>query len=789
MLINVHLFIYKHHTISRKQTNTICQLPLRPQRRANLDYDIRIKTVESNHFELQFLKDVMLHIYSFAIQPEPAQDSEKEIRKKFDEFKDEIYKAGIKRYCITGMNLWSYQLRQDAIHLEKVVNKEGKMILDIKYIKTINLKEMTKFDDQQSINVTKQAVNAILKQLYEQRNMKELFGKGKFYESNINQEKNLQKFNVGYMKGFRSALCNGQSSPLLQIDYSVKLINTYTILKMISDLKWKFDKHEIYEKLSKKLIGQSGLAQYSNRFYRINDIDFSRNPQSMMEDGKTTYRQYYQQRYKITIKDLSQPLLVHYTKKGQQIRLIPELMLLAGITEEQKNCNQLKKDLRPILIVNQNERQQRIMNERSVLEQLMKEQNIILKSNSKTQAYEIKKPEIYAEGDIKSFPGGCFEIKNKFYQQSELNSWVLIYNDREQQFADIFVNQLIYSGKHYGLIFSQPIRLKVQSYQSQDWVSCLKEDFEKNGIPKLVVSLIDQKEDKQIYQDLKQYLIAKEGVSHQNVTLQVIEKEKFGAIVPKIVQQIHSKLGNQTWNIQKIKEISDNIMIIGIDVYHKTVQKNDSCVGFNAQFGQQGYANFTKTLIVQKGKEINRDVAMLLEQSLEEYKNYNNKILPDTIIVFRDGVGTSQINKLYQEEVVTMKEIIKQKYNLKLPEFAFIMVNKRINDRFFSQSKENFGMIVADRVVSSHFDYFLIAQQVNQGTATPTHYTVLENSTKWTEDQFWKFTFYQCFNYKNWCGPVKIPACVQNAHTAAYRVGEVIKANASYYLETKLFYI
>lgn len=37
------------------------------------------------------------------------------------------------------------------------------------------------------------------------------------------------------------------------------------------------------------------------------------------------------------------------------------------------------------------------------------------------------------------------------------------------------------------------------------------------------------------------------------------------------------------------------------------------------------------------------------------------------------------------------------------------MVNKRINDRFFSNTKDNYGLIVADRVVSSHFDYFLIA--------------------------------------------------------------------------------
>jgi len=39
-----------------------------------------------------------------------------------------------------------------------------------------------------------------------------------------------------------------------------------------------------------------------------------------------------------------------------------------------------------------------------------------LKSNSTTQAYEIRKPEIYCKGETKSYSGGCFEIKDKFYE-------------------------------------------------------------------------------------------------------------------------------------------------------------------------------------------------------------------------------------------------------------------------------------------------------------------------------------------------------------------------------------
>ncbi|CAD8130157.1 unnamed protein product [Paramecium sonneborni] len=88
-------------------------------------------------------------------------------------------------------------------------------------------------------------------------------------------------------------------------------------------------------------------------------------------------------------------------------------------------------------------------------------------------------------------------------------------------------------------------------------------------------------------------------------------------------------------------------------------------------------------LYLAKGKEINREVAKILEQNLQEYYKYNNNKLSDTIIV--EIVGNSQIYKLYQEEVETIKEITQYKYNLKLPQFPFILLNKRIiNDRFFS---------------------------------------------------------------------------------------------------------
>ncbi|CAD8074368.1 unnamed protein product [Paramecium sonneborni] len=319
------------------------------------------------------------------------------------------------------------------------------------------------------------------------------------------------------------------------------------------------------------------------------------------------------------------------------------------------------------------------------------------------------------------------------------------------------------------------------------WIQTLINHFNNNK-PQIVVTILDRYEDSKLYFELKKFLISGYGILHQNVAIQTVNSKKFSKIASSIVKQIHSKIGKQLWNIQKITEISDRIMIVGIDVYHKTLINNQSCVGFNAQFGQQSEKHFTKTIIVNKGQELNKGVGQLLNLSLQSYQKIN-KYYPDTIIIFRDGVGNSQIENLIEIELKAMKSVIQQTYNIKLPQFAYILVNKRISDKFFSPNHESNGMIFPERITSKEFDFFLIAQQVNQGTPTPTHYTVIENTTNWNEDTFWRFTYFQCFNYRNWSGPVKIPACLQNAHTVAYRVGEVIKSDAHSALESLLYFL
>ena len=56
------------------------------------------------------------------------------------------------------------------------------------------------------------------------------------------------------------------------------------------------------------------MTRYNNQTYRIDDIVWDDNPRSTFEDrrgNKISYIQYYKEHYDITIKDCSQPLLLH----------------------------------------------------------------------------------------------------------------------------------------------------------------------------------------------------------------------------------------------------------------------------------------------------------------------------------------------------------------------------------------------------------------------------------------------------------------------------------------------
>lgn len=120
--------------------------------------------------------------------------------------------------------------------------------------------------------------------------------------------------------------------------------------------------------------------------------------------------------------------------------------------------------------------------------------------------------------------------------------------------------------------------------------------------------------------------------------------------------QMNAKLGKSLWYVEPVKGIPKKTMIIGVDVYHKLVQKKKSCAGFVASL-DENFSNFYCNTVIQKmGEELMNGIAAQVQMAIQEYLRVN-KYLPELIIIYRDGVGDSQIVDVMNVEVESIKAV------------------------------------------------------------------------------------------------------------------------------------
>jgi len=172
----------------------------------------------------------------------------------------------------------------------------------------------------------------------------------------------------------------------------------------------------------------------------------------------------------------------------------------------------------------------------------------------------------------------------------------------------------------------------------------------------------------------------------------------------------------------------------------------------------------------------------------------SGKQAPEVIIIYREGLSDMQVDKQLPAEIQAVNNMVtkiadkikKPDYN---PEIVYMTVEKKINTRFFSTydgkgvkkgdpKLENPGsgsIILEEMSIDNAFDFHLVPQVVNQGTCTPTHYRVAYTNSEVPIESIAEFTFEQCFNYFNWQGAVRVPACLQAADKLSKLVGEYIK--------------
>ena len=99
-----------------------------------------------------------------------------------------------------------------------------------------------------------------------------------------------------------------------------------------------------------ELVGKIVMTHYNNKTYRIDDIDFEKNPDhtfhSRKEDREITFAEYHERRYQLRITNRTQYMLVSRPSQRDMNRgddrlifLIPEFCTMTGLADDHRLVN------------------------------------------------------------------------------------------------------------------------------------------------------------------------------------------------------------------------------------------------------------------------------------------------------------------------------------------------------------------------------------------------------------------------------------------------------------------
>lgn len=238
------------------------------------------------------------------------------------------------------------------------------------------------------------------------------------------------------------------------------------------------------------------------------------------------------------------------------------------------------------------------------------------------------------------------------------------------------------------------------------------------------------------------------------------------------------------------------IMIIGYDTYHDSAKRGRSAGAFVASLNQTLTRWFSRVTFHSSGfsEELSNHVKLNFTAALKQYQVVNS-CLPDCIIYYRDGVGDGQIRYVQELEVKPFKEVLTQSMGGRSTRFAFVVVNKKINPRFFAPQQNGYSNPPPGTVVDStvtrydRYDFFLVSQSVRQGTVAPTMYNVIEDSSSLKPEYLQRLSYKLTHLYFNWPGTIRVPAPCQYAHKLAFLTGQSLHQEPHPDLCDKLFYI
>lgn len=620
--------------------------------------------------------------------------------------------------------------------------------------------------------------------------------------------------NLEIWPGFVTHIQHFDGGVMLVCDASHRMLRTTTALDLLKDV-FKMGQPNFKANALKALVGKVVLTRYNNKSYRIDDVDFNQTPLSTFSksDGtEVSYFDYFKNHWEETITDMRQPLLIHRPrpKRGesetQVICLVPELATVTGLTDEIRSDFRAMRDIASHTRIKPQIRFEKLctflrnVDADPTAKRILGDWGLSLDPKPLELTARILPRENILFGEGKILPvndradWSRDATGSRLFSSINITRWIFIYTRRDASDADRLVNMLQEVTRFMGFTFSPPDMVEIPDDTLTNYAQALRARVSKSHQMVMVMTPgFSQREDR--YSAIKKLTCCELAIPSQVIrSATVNDPKKARSVCQKVALQIQCKVGGQPW-IVKIP--FKGVMFLGIDSYHDPLHKGRSVLAVVASIDPNASQWYTRTTFQEPNEEIGNTLQLSMTACLKKFKERNGS-LPNRIFVYRDGVGDGQVPLVRDYEVPQFLQAINDMASLegipKPPPLSVIIVQKRINTKvcgfwflvcsfwFVVCGHELFqyhlfqimvrlnrdldnpppGTVVDSLVTRPiYYDFFLVAQHVNQGTVTPTHYITVFDANEMPPDRMQRLTYKLVHLYYNWPGNIRVPSPCQ----------------------------
>ncbi|CAG2101954.1 unnamed protein product [Medioppia subpectinata] len=236
------------------------------------------------------------------------------------------------------------------------------------------------------------------------------------------------------------------------------------------------------------------------------------------------------------------------------------------------------------------------------------------------------------------------------------------------------------------------------------------------------------------------------------------------------------------------------VMVVGVDVIHPgTGGAGDGPVFSSIAASVATFdVEFSKYHAAVEGQPLNTEIIATYDRMfvrhLKNYRAKNSNALPESVILFRDGVSDGQLDQVLAEEI----RLIEKAFDSVAKGFRFALtvfvVQKRHHTRFMPL-KESFDArgneirnipagTVVDHTITHPLrnEFHLCSHNGRLGTSRHAKYVCIRDDHNLTRDELQQISYHMCHAYCRCPTPISIPVPVAYADLLCTRARIVIEA-------------